>query len=309
MFSFFNILALCFFFIQPFVINSLNISYNVGFKLEDLEHLICLSSLILSNFWQVLLEPGTPQGSSIISQMRSHILWMEKRKCHKAEHASGKPSENKVALGTSRNGAFVVAPCPHDGACPLVKTGKYCHFVQRLARTSSQRSYKRSKGEPLRGFEDEKFSFVAFKRGQRPREAWPLDGMKFETLKEQKAKRKPGDLEFEYVDIMEMQEEGIVPFEGAYPASYDSDASEIDAIDENNDKEGEEDTHADLGGGWGRIIFNPVRRGKQVGIDVCRSTNPDGSEGSFERVVITQRENPTLHHQAKRSLWGDLWPF
>lgn len=111
------------------------------------------------------------------------------------------------------------------------------------------------------------------------------------------------------VDIMEMQEEGIVPFEGAYPASYDSDASEIDAIDENNDKEGEEDTHADLGGGWGRIIFNPVRRGKQVGIDVCRSTNPDGSEGSFERVVITQRENPTLHHQAKRSLWGDLWPF
>lgn len=79
MFSFFNILALCFFFIQPFVINSLNISYNVGFKLEDLEHLICLSSLILSNFWQVLLEPGTPQGSSIISQMRSHILWMEKR--------------------------------------------------------------------------------------------------------------------------------------------------------------------------------------------------------------------------------------
>lgn len=28
---------------------------------------------------------------------------------------------------------------------------------------------QRSKGEPLRGFEDEKFSFVAFRRGQRPR--------------------------------------------------------------------------------------------------------------------------------------------
>lgn len=28
---------------------------------------------------QILLEPGTPEGSNIISQMRSHILWMENR--------------------------------------------------------------------------------------------------------------------------------------------------------------------------------------------------------------------------------------
>lgn len=28
---------------------------------------------------QVLVEPGTPHGSNIISQMRSHILWMAKR--------------------------------------------------------------------------------------------------------------------------------------------------------------------------------------------------------------------------------------
>ena len=28
---------------------------------------------------QVLIEPGTPHGFGIISQMRSHILWMEKR--------------------------------------------------------------------------------------------------------------------------------------------------------------------------------------------------------------------------------------
>lgn len=34
---------------------------------------------VLSNLRQVLVEPGTPQGSSIISQMHSHISWMEKR--------------------------------------------------------------------------------------------------------------------------------------------------------------------------------------------------------------------------------------
>lgn len=32
--------------------------------------------------------------------------------------------------------------CSHDGSCPLVKSGKYCHFVQRLQRTTSQRAYK-----------------------------------------------------------------------------------------------------------------------------------------------------------------------
>lgn len=30
------------------------------------------------------------------------------------------------------------------------------------------------------------------------REAWPLDGVKFETLKEQLAKRKPEDVEVDY---------------------------------------------------------------------------------------------------------------
>ena len=30
------------------------------------------------------------------------------------------------------------------------------------------------------------------------REAWPLDGIKFKTLKEQLAKRKPEDLEIDY---------------------------------------------------------------------------------------------------------------
>ncbi|KAM7525919.1 hypothetical protein LguiA_015821 [Lonicera macranthoides] len=261
----------------------------------------------------VLVEPGTPHGSGIISQMRSHILWMEKRKCRKLENASGDTCKDLVDL---RSGAHIVAPCPHDGACPLDNTGKYCHFVQRLQRTTSQRAYKRSKGQPLRGFEDEKFCFVAFRRGQRPRqvESWPLDGMKFETLKEQHAKRNPEDLEIDYEDQFESEEEDV-PYEEDR-VSYNSDVTDTDAISENDeeeDKEEEQDdeekAHADLGSGWGRIVYTPVRRGKRIEMDVCRSMDREGSEGSFERVVVTQSKNPTLHHQARRSLWGDLWPF
>lgn len=252
----------------------------------------------------ILLEPGTPEGSNIISQMRSHILWMESRKTHKLEAASHKASKS---LMTMKSGAFIVAPCPHDGRCPLDNTGKYCHFVQRLERTTSQRAYKRSRGKPLRGFEDEKFCYIAFRRGQRPQEPWPLDGMKFDTLKEQHAKRSLEDLEIDYEDQIESevdddeQEQDLV--------SYNSDITETDAITDDDDGEEVETPHADLGSGWGRIIYSPIRRGKLVEMDVCRATNRDGTEGSFDRIVVTQSKNPTLHHQARRSLWGDLWPF
>lgn len=71
----------------------------------------------------------------------------------------------------------------------------------------------------------------------------------------------------------------------------------------------EEAPRADLGSGWGRIIYMPLKRGKMVGLDICRATNTEGTKGSFDRVVITQSKNPKLHHQAKRSMWGDLWPL
>ncbi|KDP25245.1 hypothetical protein JCGZ_20401 [Jatropha curcas] len=257
----------------------------------------------------VLIEPGTPHGSNIISLMRSHILWMEKRKSRKSGVQNSEACKDLVSV---KSGAFIVAPCAHDGSCPLEKSGKYCHFVQRMQRTSSQRAYKPSKGGPLRGFEDEKFSFVAFRRGQRPRESWPLDGMQFETLKEQRTKRNPVDLESDYDEIDEQDQDSIVHYKGENPLNYDSDATETDTIDD-NDEDGEEEqektARADLGGGWGRIIFPPVRRGRQVTMDVCRSMNQNGSEGSFERIVVTRSKNPALHRQARKSLWGDLWPF
>lgn len=98
------------------------------------------------------------------------------------------------------------------------------------------------------------------------------------------------------------QEQDLVP--------YNSDIAETDAVTDYDDAGEEVETpRADLGGGWGRIIYSPIRRGKRVEMDVCRATNRDGTEGSFDHIVITQSKNPTLHHQARRSLWGDLWPF
>jgi ribosomal protein RSM22 (predicted rRNA methylase) len=80
----------------------------------------------------VLVEPGTPAGYARIIALREQLI---------------------------ADGAHVVAPCPHDGACPL-RMPDWCHFTQRLPRS---RAHKQVKGAEL-PFEDEKFSYLVLSK-------------------------------------------------------------------------------------------------------------------------------------------------
>jgi ribosomal protein RSM22 (predicted rRNA methylase) len=84
----------------------------------------------------VVVEPGTPAGYERIIALRAQLI---------------------------QSGARVVAPCPHDGKCPLAKPD-WCHFAQRLPRL---RAHIQVKGAEL-PFEDEKFSYVVLTREPAP---------------------------------------------------------------------------------------------------------------------------------------------
>jgi ribosomal protein RSM22 (predicted rRNA methylase) len=84
----------------------------------------------------VIIEPGTPKGFALIRAVRDELL----------------------ALG-----AQMAAPCPGAMACPMVDPD-WCHFAARVERSSLHR---RLKGGDL-GYEDEKYSYVAFTRQELP---------------------------------------------------------------------------------------------------------------------------------------------
>jgi len=79
-----------------------------------------------------IIEPGTPAGFERIRQVRRELI---------------------------EQGGHILAPCPHDGECPMA-AGNWCHFGQRLERSSTHRHAKSA----MLGYEDEKYSYVAVSR-------------------------------------------------------------------------------------------------------------------------------------------------
>ena len=80
----------------------------------------------------LIMEPGTPLGFERIRQVRQTLI---------------------------AEGGHIVAPCPHEGDCPMT-AGDWCHFSERLERSSAHRHAKSA----VLGFEDEKYSYVVVAR-------------------------------------------------------------------------------------------------------------------------------------------------
>jgi ribosomal protein RSM22 (predicted rRNA methylase) len=98
---------------------------------------------VLNKAWKcagkflVLVEPGTRRGFAAINTARSSLI---------------------------ANKAAIVAPCPHHFICPMAAAADWCHFSQRVERTSQHRQLK---GGEL-GYEDEKLSYLVAAKDYSP---------------------------------------------------------------------------------------------------------------------------------------------
>ena len=93
---------------------------------------VALAAWQRTNKLLVIIEPGTPEGFTNIRSLRQELI---------------------------AAGAYIAAPCPHANECPMPPRD-WCHFSERLERTSAHRN---AKGGEL-GYEDEKYSYVVFSR-------------------------------------------------------------------------------------------------------------------------------------------------
>ena len=98
---------------------------------------------VLNKAWKcarkflVVVEPGTRRGFAAVNAARSWLI---------------------------ANAATTLAPCPHHFICPMAAAADWCHFSQRVERTSQHRQLK---GGAL-GYEDEKFSYLVAAKDSSP---------------------------------------------------------------------------------------------------------------------------------------------
>jgi ribosomal protein RSM22 (predicted rRNA methylase) len=97
--------------------------------IATLEKLWGLSGRVL-----IIVEPGTPDGFRRILACRETLL---------------------------ARGAQIVAPCSHEGRCPLAASERWCHFNVRLPRSRDHLAAK----DVSVPFEDEKFAYLVAGKG------------------------------------------------------------------------------------------------------------------------------------------------
>jgi ribosomal protein RSM22 (predicted rRNA methylase) len=125
------------------------ISYTLGELSRAAADAVLRKAWSCARRFLVVIEPGTPRGFSVVNTARTSLIGIAE---------SGNAGFGNTGFGSSEtaNAARIIAPCPHQNACPMAVAGDWCHFSQRVERSSLHRQLK---GGTL-GYEDEKFSYL-----------------------------------------------------------------------------------------------------------------------------------------------------
>jgi ribosomal protein RSM22 (predicted rRNA methylase) len=230
-----------------------------------------------------LIDHNTLSGFESVAEAREYLL-----RAGRKELSSGIDSSDSAYVP---QGCHVVAPCPHDGACPLLHAGSQrlvCGFSQRLQRPTFVRKTKHSGV----GHEDVGYSYVVIRRGPRP-DTLPVDApiigrlgavgkreVEKEMLKAEEAARPPMHELVEsrsddaHHDPMLYRRAQHAPVESSTePSTMRKDALEV------------QETLRQEAYTWPRLVFPPLKRSGHVIIDVC---HPNSESGPLVSVFRTK---------------------
>ncbi|KAH7922862.1 Rsm22-domain-containing protein [Leucogyrophana mollusca] len=233
----------------------------------------------------VLIDHSTKAGFSSIAEAREYILDMGRKELDDPE-----------TVGWPTRGAHVVAPCPHDGACPLyhgAPSRLVCGFSQRLQRPSFVRKTKHS-GE---GHEDIGYSYVVIRRGSRPEPTGTMAGrigaVGQEVLERSAATKYPKELTLDGQHHENISDDAVESVSNAEPISATEARSVSGMLEDNLRLEAFQ---------WPRLVFPPLKKSGHIILDACTP------EGKIMRLTIPKSQGKQPFYDARKSSWGDIFP-
>ncbi|KAI0334478.1 hypothetical protein GY45DRAFT_1318524 [Cubamyces sp. BRFM 1775] len=194
-------------------------------------------------------------------------------------------------------GSHVVAPCPHDGVCPLYRSGPsklVCSFSQRLQRPEFVRKTKHSGI----GHEDIEYSYVVIRRGPRPSPAATKMGRVGEVGRREMLKRAE---EMTPMTQLTLDREHHEPAESVtandVPTALRPDDGETALTTSEINAALRHEAYS-----WPRLVFPPLKRSGHIILDGCTA------EGQIMRMTIPKSQGKQPFYDARKSEWGDLFP-
>jgi len=258
----------------------------------------------------LLLEKGDVDGFDAVLRARTRIL--------------------------ARGDGHVLAPCAHEGTCPLQGGTRRCRVSQRLERAQAQRLALGAN----RTFGDASFSYVILQKGRRSkRRRHTQDPTLWEALANEGVAAGPyAQLQHPWKphledlltlgETVEHEADASLQAPGPEPAGDDVEGNDVD--EERSIKHRLESAPvvqamaAELAANreeWGRMVEVPKKRSRHVRFHVCRPCtdqqgNTDFRNGELVEHILTKAKHHESKHagyspyrQARKSSLGDLWPF
>jgi len=226
-------------------------------QILHLKQLISLSSPYI-----VLVDHSTPSGWDAISTARSFLL----------------------SQSNPENPLHTLAPCPHDGTCPLLGTRDTCGYRQRLQTPGFLRKTKHKK----KGEEDRGYCYLVIAKGERPlsrgiSEVGRLGGVAKDQVERDLLKREGKSV------LMEVEGGEGVEFEMVSLADVDAAVStepaSISAFKPLEELAEDEDEMIDAlrqeASTWPRLVAPPMKRSGHVIMDACCSNGESPGPKSY----------------------------